>query len=66
VPQVVIDTQLEQWIGWTLECNIALTAALKSLRNSYKLLQAGKPGEDAERILAEVEDLLNRVDERNT
>jgi hypothetical protein len=66
VPQVVIDTQLEQFIGWTLECNIALAAALKSLRNSYKLLQAGKPGEDAERILAQVEELLNRVDERNT
>lgn len=51
VPRVVIDTQLEHWIQWTLERNIALAATLKRLRDSYKLLQTGKPGEDAEEIL---------------
>ncbi len=63
VPQIVIDTQLEHWIRWTLESNIALAAALKRLRNAYKLLQAGKPAEDAEKILAEVEAALKTVEE---
>jgi hypothetical protein len=65
VPRVVIDTQLEQWIQWTLECNIALAATLKRLRDSYKLLQTGKRAEDAEEILAEVEELLNGVEQSN-
>ena len=63
-PQIIIDTQLEHWIRWTLESNIALAAALKRLRNSYKLLQAGKPALDAEAILAEVEAALKTVEER--
>lgn len=65
VPQIVIDTQLEHWIRWTLESNIALAAALKRLRDSYKLLQAGKRAEDAERILEEVEAALKTVEERS-
>jgi hypothetical protein len=65
VPRVVIDTQLEYWIQWTLECNIALAATLKRLRDSYKLLQTGKRAEDAEGILAEVEELLNWVEQSN-
>jgi hypothetical protein len=65
VPRVVIDIQLEQWIQWTLECNIALAATLKRLRDSYKLLQTGKRAEDAEEILAEVEELLNGVEQSN-
>jgi hypothetical protein len=65
VPRVVIDTQLEQWIQWTLECNIALAATLKRLRDSYKLLLMGKQTEDAEKILAEVEELLNGVEQSN-
>jgi hypothetical protein len=63
VPQIVIDTQLEHWIRWTLESNIALAAALKQLRDSYKLLQAGKPVKDADAILAEVEAALKTVEE---
>jgi hypothetical protein len=65
VPQIVIDTQLEHWIRWTLESNIALAAALKRLRDSYKLVRAGKPAENAEEILAEVEAALNTVEERS-
>ena len=65
VPQVVIDIQLEHWIQWTLECNIALAATLKRLRDSYKLLQTGKRAEDADKILAEVEELLNGVEQSN-
>jgi hypothetical protein len=65
VPKVVIDTQMEHWIRWTLECNIALAAALKRLRDSYKLVQAGKPVEDADKILAEVEAALKTVEERS-
>lgn len=65
VPQILIDTQLEHWIRWTLESNIALAAALKRLRDSYKLLQAGKPAEGAEKILAEVEAALKTVEEGN-
>jgi hypothetical protein len=65
VPRVVIDTQLEYWIQWTLECNIALAATLKRLRDSYKLLQTGKRAENPEGILAEVEELLNRVEQSN-
>jgi hypothetical protein len=56
---------LEHWIRWTLESNIALAAALKRLRDSYKLLQAGKRAEDAERILEEVEAALKTVEERS-
>ena len=63
VPQIVIDTQLEHWIRWALESNIALAAALTRLRNSYKLLQAGKPAVDSEEILAEVEAALKTVKE---
>jgi hypothetical protein len=63
VPRVVIDTQLEYWIRWALESNIALAAALKRLRNSYNLLQAGKPAGNAEEILAEVEAALKTVEE---
>jgi hypothetical protein len=65
VPQIVIDTQLEHWIRWTLESNIVLAAALKRLRNSYKLLQAGKPAKDADEILAEVEAALRTVEEKS-
>jgi hypothetical protein len=63
VPQIVIDTHLEHWIRWTLESNIALAAALKRLRDSYQLVRAGKPVDDAEKILAEVEAALKTVDE---
>ena len=63
VPKIVIDTQLEHWIRWTLESNIVLAAALKRLRDSYKLLQAGKPIEHADAILAEVEAALKMVEE---
>jgi hypothetical protein len=63
VPRIVIDTQVEHWIQWTLECNIALAATLKRLRDSYKLLQAGKRTEDADKILAEVEELLSGVEQ---
>jgi hypothetical protein len=63
VPQIVIDTQIEHWIRWTLESNIVLAAALKRLRDSYKLLQAGKPVKDADAILAEVEAALKTVEE---
>jgi hypothetical protein len=63
VPQIVIDTQLQHWIRWTLESNIFLAAALKRLRDSYKLLQAGKPAKDADALLAEVEAALKRVEE---
>jgi hypothetical protein len=65
VPQIVIDTQLEHWIRWTLESNIVLAAALKRLRESYKLLQAGKPVRDNDAILAEVEAALKTVEERS-
>jgi hypothetical protein len=65
VPQIVIDTQLEHWIRWTLESNIALAAALKRLRDSYELLLAGKPAKDADEILAEVEDALRTVEEKS-
>ncbi len=65
VPQIVIDTQLEHWIRWTLESNIVLAAALKRMRNSYQLLQAGKPVTDADAILAEVETALRTVEERS-
>jgi hypothetical protein len=65
VPQIVIDTQLEHWIRWTLESNILLAAALKRLRDSYKLLQAGKPVKDADALLAEVEAALKTVEERS-
>ncbi len=65
VPQIVIDTQLEHWIRWTLESNIALSAALKLLRDSYELVRAGKTAEDAEEILAEVEAALRTVEERS-
>ena len=63
VPQIVIDAQLEHWIRWTLESNIALATALKRLKDSYKLLQAGKPATDAEAILAEVDAALKTVEE---
>jgi hypothetical protein len=62
VPQEMIDAQLESWIRWTLESNIALAAALKRIRNSYILIQAGKPAKDADQILAQVEDALQNAE----
>jgi hypothetical protein len=62
VPQVIIETQIEQWIRWSLESNIALVAALKRLRSSYTLIQAGKPVKDADEVLAQVEAVLQAVE----
>jgi hypothetical protein len=62
VPQVIIETQLEHWIRWTLESNIELAAALKRLRTSYKLILAGNPATDADAILAQVEAALRTVE----
>ena len=62
VPRIVIDSQIEHWIRWTLESNIALAAALKRLRDSYMLLQAGNAEKDADEILAQVEAALKTVE----
>jgi hypothetical protein len=62
VPQIVIDTQLQHWIQWTLESNIVLAATLKRLQDSYKVLKAGKPAKHADAILAEVEAALKTVE----
>jgi hypothetical protein len=66
VPRVIIDAQMEGWIRWTLECNIDLAAALRRLRNSYLLIQAGKPAKDATEILAQVEDALEHAEKSKT
>ena len=66
VPRVIIDAQMEGWIRWTLESNIDLTAALRRLRNSYLLIQAGKPAKDATEILAQVEDALEHAERSKT
>ncbi len=62
VSRIIIETQIEHWIRWTLESNIALAAALKRLRDSYELLQAGKPTRDVEKILAQVDAALMTVE----
>ena len=62
VPQAIIETQIEHWIRWTLESNIALVDALTRLTSSYKLIQAGKPAKDADDVLAEVEAALQAVE----
>ena len=62
VPRIVIEMQIEHWIRWTLESNIALAAALRRLRDSYKLLLAGKRADDADEILAQVEAALKTVE----
>jgi hypothetical protein len=66
VPRVIIDAQMEGWIRWTLESNIDLAAALRRLRNSYLLIQAGKPAKDATEILAQVEDALEHAERSKT
>jgi hypothetical protein len=66
VPRVVIDAQIESWIRWTLESNIDLAAALRRLRNSYLLIQAGKPAKDATEILAQVEAALQYAEKSKT
>jgi hypothetical protein len=66
VPRVIIDAQMEGWIRWTLESNIDLAAALRRLRNSYLLVQAGKPAKDATEILAQVEDALQHAERSKT
>jgi hypothetical protein len=66
VPRVIIDAQIEAWIRWTLESNIDLAAALRRLRNSYLLIQAGKPAKDATEILAQVEDALQYAEKSKT
>jgi hypothetical protein len=66
VPRVIIDAQMEGWIRWTLECNIDLAAALRRLRSSYLLIQAGKPAKDATEILAQVEDALEHAEKSKT
>ena len=60
--RIVIETQIEHWIRWTLESNIALAAALKRLRDSYKLLQEGMVEKDADEILAQVETAMKTVE----
>jgi hypothetical protein len=66
VPRVIIDAQIEGWIRWTLESNIELAAALRRLRNSYLLIQAGKPAKDATEILAQVEAALEYAEKSKT
>jgi hypothetical protein len=66
VPRVIIDAQMEGWIRWTLESNIELAAALRRLRNSYLLIQAGKPEKDATEILAQVEEVLQYAEKSKT
>jgi hypothetical protein len=66
VPRVIIDAQMESWVRWTLESNIDLAAALRRLRNSYVLIQAGKPAKDAAEILAQVEDALEHAEKSKT
>ena len=63
MPQIVIDTQLEHWIRWTLESNIALATALKRLQGFLQAAPGRKACEDAEAILAEVEAALKTVEE---
>lgn len=65
VPEIIVNTQIECWIRWTLEDNIALVAALKQLRHSYNLLRAGEIARDADQILAQVEAAL-RDNEKST
>jgi hypothetical protein len=62
VPQVIIETQIEHWIRWTLESNIALVEALKRLQSSYRLMQTGKSAKDADDILAQVEAALQSAE----
>ena len=66
VPRVIIDAQMEGWIRWTLECNIDLAAALRRLRDSYLMIQAGRPAKDATEILAQVEDALQYAEKSKT
>jgi hypothetical protein len=66
VPRVIIDAQMEGWIRWTLESNIDLAAALRRLRDSYLMIQAGKPAKDATEILAQVEDALEYAEKSKT
>jgi len=66
VPRVIIDAQMEGWIRWTLESNIDLAAALRRLRDSYLMIQAGKPAKDATEILAQVEDALQYAEKSKT
>jgi hypothetical protein len=66
VPKVIIDAQIESWIRWTLESNIDLAAALRRLRNSYLLIQAGKPAKDTTEILAQVEAALQYAEQSKT
>ena len=66
MPRVIIDAQMEGWIRWTLESNIDLAAALRRLRDSYLMIQAGKPAKDATEILAQVEDALQYAEKSKT
>jgi hypothetical protein len=66
VPKVIIDAQIESWIRWTLESNIELADALRRLRDSYLLIQAGKAAKDATKILAQVEAALQYAERRKT
>ena len=66
VPKVIIDAQIESWIRWTLENNIELATALRRLRDSYLLIQAGKAAKDATEILAQVEAALQYAEKSKT
>jgi hypothetical protein len=66
VPKVIIDAQIESWIRWTLESNIDLAAALRRLRDSYLLIQAGKTAKDATQILSQVEAALQYAEKSKT
>lgn len=62
VPKEVIEAQMEYWIRWTLESNIALVAALEQLRTSYKMLLAGMPVKDADKVLLQAEVALKNTE----
>jgi hypothetical protein len=66
VPPEIIEAQIEIWIRATVESNIALAAALERICESYKLIQAGKPPEDADEILAQVEAALKDAEKTKT
>jgi hypothetical protein len=58
LPQEMIERQMENWVRGVLESNDELAKVLKRLRDSYCALLAGKPVKADDKILAQIEAVL--------
>jgi hypothetical protein len=62
IPGETTDNQTDHLICRILQSNDSLSTALENLRNSYKAMMVGKPVENADEILTQVESALKQAE----